>query len=151
MVSFIGQYEAKVDDKGRLVFPAGFKSLLPPGEGNQRFVIKKNIFEDCLEMYTGKEWERQSEELKSKLNFLNKDHAAFWRKYMRDCAEVILDARIGRFAVPRNLLEKIGVTKEVVFSGNDYKIELWAKEKFADSEISDEVYLKIAGALSNLG
>ena len=150
MASFIGQYEAKVDDKGRLVFPAAFKALLPEGE-LPRLVIKKNIFVDCLEMYTGKEWERQSEELKSKLNFLNKDHAAFWRKYMRDCAEVILDARIGRFAVPRNLLEKIGVTKEVVFSGNDYKIELWAKEKFADSEISDEVYLKIAGALSNLG
>ena len=150
MASFIGQYEAKVDDKGRLVFPAAFKALLPEGE-LPRLGIKKNIFEECLEMYTGKEWERQSEELKSKLNFLNKDHAAFWRKYMRDCAEVILDARIGRFAVPRNLLEKIGVTKEVVFSGNDYKIELWAKEKFADSEISDEVYLKIAGALSNLG
>ena len=150
MASFIGQYEAKVDDKGRLVFPSAFKALLPEGE-LPRLVIKKNIFEDCLEMYTGKEWERQSEELKSKLNFLNKDHAAFWRKYMRDCAEVILDASIGRFAVPRNLLEKIGVTKEVVFSGNDYKIELWAKEKFADSEISDEVYLKIAGALSNLG
>ena len=150
MASFIGQYEAKVDDKGRLVFPSAFKALLPGGE-LPRLVIKKNIFEDCLEMYTGKEWERQSEELKSKLNFLNKDHAAFWRKYMRDCAEVILDARIGRFAVPRNLLEKIGVTKEVVFSGNDYKIELWAKEKFVDSEISDEVYLKIAGALSNLG
>ena len=150
MASFIGQYEAKVDDKGRLVFPAAFKALLPEGE-LPRLVIKKNIFEDCLEMYTGKEWERQSEELKSKLNFLNKDHAAFWRKYMRDCAEVILDARIGRFAVPRNLLEKIGVTKEVVFSGNDYKIDLWAKEKCADSEISDEVYLKIAGALSNLG
>ena len=150
MASFIGQYEAKVDDKGRLVFPAAFKALLPEGE-LPRLVIKKNIFEDCLEMYTGKEWERQSEELKSKLNFLNKDHAAFWRKYMQDCAEVILDTRIGRFAVPRNLLEKIGVTKEVVFSGNDYKIELWAKEKFADSEISDEVYLKIAGALSNLG
>ena len=110
MASFIGQYEAKVDDKGRLVFPAAFKALLPEGE-LPRLVIKKNIFEDCLEMYTGKEWERQSEELKSKLNFLNKDHAAFWRKYMRDCAEVILDARIGRFAVPRNLLEKIGVTK----------------------------------------
>ena len=150
MASFIGQYEAKVDDKGRLVFPAAFKALLPEGE-LPRLVIKKNIFEDCLEMYTGKEWERQSEELKSKLKFLNKDNPAFWRKYMRDCAEVILDARIGRFAVPRNLLEKIGVTKEVVFSGNDYKIELWAKEKFADSEISDEVYLKIAGALSNLG
>ena len=131
MVSFIGQYEAKVDDKGRLVFPAGFKSLLPPGEGNQRFVIKKNIFEDCLEMYTCEEWGRQSEELKKKVNFLKKEHAAFWRKYMRDCAQV--------------------VTKEVVFSGNDYKIEIWAKDKFAASEISDEEYLNIAEALSDLG
>ena len=70
---------------------------------------------------------------------------------MRDCAEVTLDARIGRIAVPRNLLERIGVNKEVVFSGNDYKVELWAKERFAASEISDEEYLKIAGALSTIG
>ena len=62
MASFIGQYEAKIDDKGRLVFPAAFKALLPEGE-LPRLVIKKNIFEDCLEMYTGKEGERQSEEL----------------------------------------------------------------------------------------
>ncbi len=151
MVSFIGQYEAKVDDKGRLVFPAGFKSLLPPGEGSQRFVIKKNIFEDCLEMYTCEEWGRQSEELKKKVNFLKKEHAAFWRKYMRDCAQVELDAKVGRFTIPKSLLERIGVTKEVVFSGNDYKIEIWAKDKFAASEISDEEYLNIAEALSDLG
>ena len=150
MVSFIGQYEAKVDDKGRLVFPAGFKALLPSDE-NQRFVIKKNIFEDCLEMYTSQEWGRQSEELKGKVNFLKKEHAAFWRKYMRDCAQVELDGKVGRFTVPKSLLERIGVTKEVVFSGNDYKIEIWAKEKFAASEISDEEYLSIAEALSDLG
>lgn len=150
MVSFIGQYEAKVDDKGRLVFPAGFKALLP-AEESQRFVIKKNIFEDCLEMYTSQEWGRQSEELKKKVNFLKKEHAAFWRKYMRDCAQVELDGKVGRFTVPKSLLERIGVTKEVVFSGNDYKIEIWAKEKFAASEISDEEYLTIAGALSDLG
>lgn len=150
MISFIGQYEAKVDDKGRLVFPAGFKALLE-GDERDRFVIKKNIFEDCLEMYTIQEWGRQSEELKKKVNFLKKEHAAFWRKYMRDCAQVELDAKVGRFTVPKSLLERIGVTKEVVFSGNDYKIEIWAKEKFALSEISDEEYLNIAETLSDLG
>ncbi len=151
MVSFIGQYEAKVDDKGRLVFPAGFKGLLEGDDEDQRFVIKKNLFEDCLEMYTIQEWGRQTEELKSKLNFLKKEHAAFWRKYMRDCAQVCLDGKVGRFTVPKSLLERIGVTKEVVFSGNDYKIEIWAKERFTASEISDEEYLSIAEALSNLG
>ena len=38
-----------------------------------------------------------------------------------------------------------------MFSGNDYKIEIWAKDKFAASEISDEEYLNIAEALSDLG
>ena len=62
-----------------------------------------------------------------------------------------LDAKVGRFTIPKSLLERIGVTKEVVFSGNDYKIEIWAKDKFAASEISDEEYLNIAEALSDLG
>ena len=102
-------------------------------------------------MYTCEEWGRQAEELKKKVNFLKKEHAAFWRKYMRDCAQVELDAKVGRFTIPKSLLERIGVTKEVVFSGNDYKIEIWAKDKFAASEISDEEYLNIAEALSDLG
>ena len=68
MVKFIGEYTAKVDDKGRIVFPAAFKSLMPSDEP-MMFVVKKDIFADCLEMYTWSEWERQSEETKSRLNF----------------------------------------------------------------------------------
>lgn len=92
MITFIGEYSCKIDDKGRVVFPSPFKSLMP-SEGDQRFVIKKDIFEDCLEMYTFEEWERQSEEVKSKLNFFNRAHAAFWREYMRDRAIVEPDAQ----------------------------------------------------------
>ena len=147
MVTFIGEYSVKVDDKGRLVFPSAFKSLTP-SEGDTRYVVKKDIFEDCLEMYTYEEWERQSEEVKSKLNFFNRAHAAFWREYMRDRAVVEPDAKLGRLSIPKRLLESIGVTKEVVFSGNDYKIEIWAKEKFQASAISKEEFLNIAGQLS---
>ena len=138
-----------MDDKGRLVFPAAFKSLMPPGE-QMRFVIRKDIFEKCLEMYTYDEWERQSEEVKSRLDFFRKEHAMFWRKYMSDRALVQPDAKMGRFIVPKELLEAIGVNKDVVFSGNDHKIEIWAKEAFADSQISDEEYIALAGTLSDL-
>ena len=137
----------KIDDKGRVVFPSPFKSLIS-AEGDARFVVKKDIFEDCLEMYTFEEWERQSEEVKSKLNFFNRAHAAFWREYMRNRAIVEPDAKLGRISIPKKLLESIGVTKEVVFSGNDYKIEIWAKEKYEASEISNEEFLNIAGQLS---
>ena len=147
MNTFIGEYTVKIDDKGRMVFPSAFKSLMS-ADGDMRFVIKKDIFEDCLEMYTFEEWERQSSEVKSRLNFFNRDHAMFWREYMRDRAIVEPDGKVGRISVPKKLLEAIGVNKEVVFSGNDYKIEIWAREKFEEARISNEQYISLAGMLS---
>ena len=147
MNTFIGEYTVKIDDKGRMVFPSAFKSLMP-ADGDMRFVIKKDIFEDCLEMYTFEEWEHQSSAVKSRLNFFNRDHAMFWREYMRDRAIVEPDGKVGRISVPKKLLEAIGVNKEVVFSGNDYKIEIWAREKFEEARISNEQYISLAGMLS---
>lgn len=147
MVTFIGEYSAKIDDKGRVVMPSALKSAMP-ADSDMRFVIKKDIFEDCLEMYTFDEWQRRSEEVKSKLDLFNREHAIFWREYMRNRAIVEPDGKIGRISIPKKLLESIGVTKEVVFSGNDYKIEIWAKDKFEASEISNEEYIAIAGRLS---
>lgn len=120
--------------------------MMPAG-GNMRFVIKKDIFSDCLEMYTMEEWEKQSLEVRSRLNFFNADHAKFWRQYMSGRDLVTPDPKFGRITISRALLELIGVTKEVVFSGNDYKIEIWSKEKFESSSISNEEYLAIAGRL----
>ena len=147
MNTFIGEYTVKIDDKGRMVFPSAFKSLMS-ADGDMRFVIKKDIFEDCLEMYTFEEWERQSSDVKSRLNFFNRDHAMFWREYMRDRAIVEPDGKVGRISVPKKLLEAIGVNKEVVFSGNDYKIEIWAREKFEAARISNDQYISLAGMLS---
>jgi len=147
MVKFIGEHIARIDDKGRVVFPAALKSMVPDG-ADMRFVVKKDIFEDCLEMFTFEEWERRSEEVKSKLNFFNREHAMFWREYMRSRAIVEPDAKVGRITIPVKLLEAIGVMKEVMFSGNDHKIEIWAKEKYEESAISNEEYIAIAGKLS---
>ena len=146
MTTFIGEYTVKVDDKGRLVFPSAFKSVMPSGE-DLRFVIKKDFFTDCLEMYTFREWERQSEEVKSRLNFFNRKHALFWREYMRDRAIVEPDPKLGRISIPRKLLEAIGVNKEVVFAGNDFKIEIWAREKYSENVISGEEFMTLAETL----
>jgi len=147
MTTFIGEYISKLDDKGRLVFPSSFKSIMPEGS-DMRFVIKKDIFSPCLEMYTWEEWEKQSAEVKSKLNFFNEGHNQFWREYMRNRAVVEPDSKFGRISIPRKLLDSIGISKEVVFCGNDYKIEIWAKENYLASELSNEEYIAIAGRLS---
>jgi len=95
MVTFIGEYTAKIDDKGRIVFPSAFKGVMPEG-GDMRFVIKKDLFAPCLEMYTFEEWENQSREVKDRLNFFNKEHAIFWREYTRNRDVVEPDAKLGR-------------------------------------------------------
>ena len=148
MVTFIGEYTSKIDDKGRMVFPAPLKGVLPPGS-DMRFVIKKDLFEPCLQMYTLEEWDKQSAEVKSKLNFFNRQHAIFWREYMRDRDVVAPDAKLGRITVSRKLLDAIGVTKEVVFSGNDFKIEIWGNEEFERKRIPNDEYIAIAESLSD--
>lgn len=148
MVKFIGEYTAKIDDKGRLIFPSAFKGVISTED--QRLVVKKDIYEDCLEMYTYEEWERQSEEVKSRLNFFNRDHARFWREYMRNRSLVEPDAKLGRISIPKRLLDAIGADREVVFSGNDHKIEIWAKDRFESNGISNEEYVALAGMLSEM-
>ena len=67
---------------------------------------------------------------------------------MRDRAVVEPDAKLGRISIPRKLLDSIGVTKEVVFSGSDFKIEIWSKEAYEASGLSNDEFLAIAGQLS---
>ena len=146
MVTFFGKYTSKLDDKGRLVLPAPLKGALPDG-GDMRFVVRKDIFANCLEMYPYEEWTRQEEEVRSRLNFFNEEHARFWRAYMRDCDIVEPDAKFGRITIAKELLERIGVQKEVEFVGNGFKIEVWAKEQYEASKISNEEFIAIAGKL----
>ena len=147
MVTFIGTYTAKVDDKGRLVLPAGVRRLMPIG-GDMRFVIKKGIFDTCLEMSTYEEWTAEAEDTRSKLDFFNDEHVQFWREYMRGIEVVEPDSKLGRISIPRDLLNAIGVTKEVVFLGIGSKLEVWAKESYETSRITNEKFVSIARSLS---
>lgn len=147
-MNFIGEYSAKIDDKGRIILPSAFKSLLPADD--MRFVVRKDIFDDCLEMLTFSEWEKRSEQIKSRLNFLKKEHASFWREFMRGNTVVTPDNKLGRISIPKKLLEAIGAEKEVIFAGNDHKIELWAREKYESSAIPEEEFVSLAEKVSNL-
>lgn len=141
MATFIGEYISQLDDFGRPVLLSQLKACEA-----LNFVVKKDIHSPCLELYTLSAWEEKSSLLKSRLDFLNPEHVAFWREYMRDREVVSPDA--GRISISRNLLDAIGVDKEVVFFGVDFKIEIWAKEIFLSSRLSNEKYIAIAESLS---
>ena len=145
MVKFIGEYKAKVDDKGRLVFPSAFKSLM--GDEELRFVVKQDLFSSCLSIYTYTEWERQSEEIKSRLNFFNPEHSRFWRAYMDNRALIEPYGKLGRITIPKKMLSGIGAQKEMIFVGNDHKIEIWSKEKYSQKQMSSDEFIALAQSI----
>ena len=143
MAKFIGEYSVKIDDKGRMIFPSAFKSVLS-GEESMALVVKKDMFENCLEMYTYSQWEEESNGVKARLNFFRKEHAEFWREYMRDRAVVEPDEKLGRISIPKKILDSIGAQKEMIFVGNDHKIEIWTKEQYNKKQMSPEEFITLA-------
>ncbi|MDR1553946.1 MAG: cell division/cell wall cluster transcriptional repressor MraZ [Prevotellaceae bacterium] len=143
MALFIGEYKSKIDAKGRIVFPAAFKAELFL-HSEKRLVIQKDFYQKCLSMYTIEAWTTLINEMKSKLNLLNKEQAEFWRTFMSNRAEVTPDEISGRIIIPRRLLDMIEATSEIAFIGFDDHIEIWSASKFETLTMNEEEFSKAA-------
>lgn len=145
MVVFIGDYSCKVDVKGRVLLPSAFKKQMPAA-AQDKFVIKKDIYEKCLVLYPMDEWERQNHLIQQNINPYNKDHNRFIREFFKDTAEVELDSN-NRFLIPARLLSLVSIEKdtEIVLAGQLGKIELWSKDLYDQSSAEIEDF----GALAN--
>ena len=136
MVQLLGEFDCKLDAKGRLMVPSSLKKQLPDVE-QQGLVINRG-FEKHLVIYPKKVWEGIVEEL-SKLNQYEKKTREFIRFFTRGATELTLDAS-GRVNLPKSLLEFAGINGEVVLACQFDKIELWSKEAYdnlLDSEPED--------------
>jgi len=142
MINFIGDYNVKLDAKGRLTFPAAFKKQIREAL-QDGFVLKRDVFESCLIMYPMEEWERQNKIIRSRTNPYNKEHAKFLRMFFAGTAEVSLDSN-NRILVPKRLLDYAGVKSEVVLAGQSGKIEIWAAEKYSGVSETGEDFAAMA-------
>jgi len=142
MASFIGDYQLKVDSKGRIGLPVALKKQMSARE-EYRFVIKKDIFESCLIIYPIEEWERQNAIIRSKINPYNKRHNQFLRNFHKGTVDVTLDAS-NRLLIPKRLLEQANIGKEIYLAGQDGKIEIWDKNLYENLLDSDEEFAGLA-------
>lgn len=138
MLSFIGDYSCKADGKGRVVVPASFRKVMQVSQ-QSFFVLRKNIFETCVDMYPYSEWEALMAGIRGKLNPFDRNHAAFLRGWYRGTLEVEMDGN-GRILLPKRLLEEIGVDRELVLAGQDAKIEIWSEQAYRQSAIDPEEF-----------
>ncbi|MGR7813196.1 division/cell wall cluster transcriptional repressor MraZ [Lacinutrix undariae] len=127
MNALIGSYECKVDAKGRLMLPAALKKQLAPALQNG-FVLKRAVFQPCLELYPMAEWEVLMKDI-NKLNRFKKKNNDFIRRFTAGVKVVEVDAT-GRLLIPKDLIAFSGITKEIVVSSAVNILEIWDKEKY---------------------
>ena len=127
MINLIGTYECKVDAKGRLMVPSALKKQLAPMMQNG-FVIKRAVFQNCLELYPMDEWNILMGRM-NKLNRFRKKNVDFIRKFTAGVKTVEVDTN-GRLLIPRDLIGFAGIEKEIVLSSAINIVEIWDKEKY---------------------
>lgn len=127
MRNFIGTYECKIDDKGRLKVPS---SLIKQMENfdDKTFVVKRSVFQKCLEVYPMNAWDKMMDKI-NKLNRFNKQNADFIRMFTAGVKTVELD-NAGRLQISKDLTQYSGLQKDIVITSAGELFEIWDKDAY---------------------
>ena len=123
----IGTYECKIDVKGRLLIPSAFKKQLAPVIP-KGFVLKRAVFQNCLELYPLVQWEELIKKVNS-LNRFKKKNNDFIRRFTAGVKFIELDGN-GRLLIPKDLIEFSNINREVTLSTSVNIIEIWDKSSY---------------------
>lgn len=142
MKNFIGTYECKIDDKGRVKLPS---SLIRQMEnfGDDSFVVKRSVFQSCLEVYPMKIWDRLMLKI-NKLNRFQKKNADFIRQFTAGLKTVEPD-NAGRLQISKDLTLFANLSKEIVITSAGELFEIWDKDAYEETiAASKEDFAKLA-------
>ena len=118
----MGEFNHSIDDKLRLIIPSKFRDEL-----GEKVIITRGL-ENCLFIYSEKEWEKVVSKLKS-LPFTKKDARSFTRMFLSGATTEEFDKQ-GRIKITKQLKDYASLTKDCVVIGVNDRLELWSKEKW---------------------
>lgn len=136
MRNFIGTYECKIDDKGRLKVPSSLIKQMEDFD-DKTFVVKRSVFQPCLEVYPMKAWDRLMEKI-NKLNRFVKKNADFIRVFTAGVKTVEID-NAGRLQISKDLAVFSGLQKDVVITSAGELFEIWDKDAYENVISSNEI------------
>ena len=133
---FLGNIEAKTDAKGRAFLPSVFRKVLQAA-GEERLVMRKDVFQSCLVLYPESVWNEQLDALRGRLNRWNKQHQQVFRQFVSEVELLTLDGN-GRFLIPKRYLRMAEIEQDIKFVGMDDTIGIWSSAKVEDSQMNPE-------------
>ena len=129
-----------MDAKGRAFLPAVFRKMLQAG-GEERLVLRKDVFQPCLVLYPESVWNEQMDALRQRLNRWNKQHQQVFRQFVSEVEVLTLDGN-GRFLVPKRYLRMADIEQDVKFVGMGDTIEIWSNVKAEQGQMNPEDFGK---------
>lgn len=109
------------------MLPGAIKKQLSPVLQNG-FVLKRAVFQPCLELYPMAEWETLMQKVNS-LNRFKKKNNDFIRRFTAGVKMIEVD-NTGRLLIPKDLIVFSGISKDTVVSSAINIIEIWDKDKY---------------------
>lgn len=133
---FLGTYEPRLDDKGRLILPAKFREALAPG------IVLTRGQERCLYGFPRAEFERVHAQMQS-ASLTSKQARDFQRVFLSGASDEMPD-RQGRLTIPPILRKYAGLDRELTVIGSGAKIEIWDAPAWATYlENSEQAYSEL--------
>ena len=141
-----GTFTCKLDSKGRLMLPADFREQLG-SQAEEDFILRPGLHGTYLELYTASDWNRRRDIL-MQVNTFDRRKLDIMRKYLDGVKRVKLDAS-GRIQIPKELLDRSGLVKDIVIDSMFTNMEIWDKAKYDErvNEISTDDLAKGVEAL----
>ena len=136
MNAIIGTYECKVDAKGRLMIPSALKKQLASSI-QDGFVLKRSVFQPCLELYPMTEWNLMMQKI-NKLNRFVKKNNDFIRRFTAGVKVIEVDD-LGRLLIPKDLVAFSSISKDIVLSSAVNIVEIWDKDLYEKSIAGDDI------------
>lgn len=125
-IALTGEYDCKLDAKGRLKLPSGLLRQLNDLDTND-FVVNRG-YENHLMLYPKAVWEKKTKEI-NQLNINIKDHRKAIRYFFRGASQVQIDGS-ERVLLSKALLDYAGIEREVVLFAYQEQIEIWDKKAY---------------------
>jgi MraZ protein len=141
---FIGEYQASIDEKGRIAVPAKFRGLL-----DTKVVVTRGL-DQSLFLYNLDEWKKLAEKLAS-LPISTSNARGFQRLMLAGAMDCEIDKQ-GRITLPGYLKDFAKIQKKIVFAGLFNRIEIWSEELWQTyKEQTEKDSNEIAEQLGSLG
>jgi MraZ protein len=129
---FIGEYEYRVDEKGRVPVPPKFRTDEIKKEG----LVLSPGMEKCITVYPLSQWKKLAESLTSGPVMSSKQRRLF-RAIFSTAFNLELDAQ-GRIIIPAQLRKYAGIEDEVYVVGANLYMELWSKQQWLEERTASQ-------------